>query len=59
MHVQGLEYREDRIAEFKKTKEKLQTVREEMKDFFTMLFEEGWTEDLDEGKEGEAKVVHQ
>ena len=50
MHEQGLEYREDRIAEFKRTKERLQSVREETKEIIALLFEEDWTKDLDEGK---------
>lgn len=51
MHEQGLEYREDRIAEFKKTKKNIYTVREEMKAVFALFFEEDWMEDSDEGKE--------
>ena len=51
MHEQGLEHRADRIADFKKTKESIHTVREEMKAIFALLMEEDWMEDSDEGKE--------
>lgn len=59
MHEQGLEHREDRIAEFKKMKNSVQKVREEMRDLFALLFEGDWTEISDEGKESAKKVVHQ
>ena len=59
MHVQGLEQREDRIAEFKKTKDSIQKIRGEMKDLFALLFRGDWTGDSDEGKGSAKIVVHQ
>lgn len=59
MYEQGLEPREDRIADFKKMKNIIRKIRGEMKDLFALLFRGDWKGDSDEGKESVNIVLHQ